>query len=321
MDQPITSTKVLRSWGSVNGAPDVGRMLIFGGGYTGLRFGGVLHAMGVPVTLTHRPPLPPSSLDPQCWLRFDASVGALPGAQELEGVTHVLVTIPPDATGNDSVLSHLRTLSLAPKWVGVLSTTGIYGDHGGRWVDEASRPQPAEGRSQARWLCEQGWRNSPLPVQVFRLPAIYGPGRSPFQALKEGKARLIHKPGQVFSRIHVDDIVGALLHCLALPSSDRPSTLNLADEVPCPSSETLGYAAHLMGCKLPAVERFADVASTMGPMARSFWMENRRTDSRLLRERLGYTLRFPSYREGYRDGCGDDGAPPWDSPGEGRLRS
>ncbi|MEB3334158.1 MAG: NAD-binding protein, partial [Cyanobacteriota bacterium] len=122
MDQRITSTKVLHPWGSVNGAPDVGRMLIFGGGYTGLRFGGVLHAMGVPVTLTHRPPLPPSSLDPHCWLHFDASVGALPGAQELEGVTHVLVTIPPDGTGNDSVLSHLRTLSLAPKWVGVLST-------------------------------------------------------------------------------------------------------------------------------------------------------------------------------------------------------
>jgi nucleoside-diphosphate-sugar epimerase len=176
-------------------------------------------------------------------------------------------------------------------------------------------------RAMTRLICEEGWRESSLPVQVFRLPAIYGPGRSPFQALRDGKARLIHKPGQVFSRIHVDDIVGALLHCLALPATDRPATLNLADQEPCPSSETLGYAAHLMGCKLPPVERFTDVASTMSPMARSFWMENRRADSRLLREQLGYQLRYPSYREGYREGCGADWEPDWGSPRDGMLRS
>lgn len=310
-------TNVLTSRCSVKDALEVGRMLIFGGGYTGLRFGRVLQASGIPVTLTHRQPLPPSALDPRNWLRFDSSTGVAPGSQDLAGVTHVLVTIPPDGTGNDTVLPLLRSLELQPAWVGVLSTTGVYGDQGGRWVNEACGPQPAAARSQARLRCEEGWRHSPLPVQVFRLPAIYGPGRSPFQALKEGKARLIHKPGQVFSRIHVDDIVGALLHCLALPASERPATLNLADEEPCPSSETLGYAAHLLGCTLPPVERFADIASTMSPMARSFWMENRRTDSRLLREGLGYTLRYPGYREGYREGCRSD----WDSPREGILRS
>ena len=232
MDQQSTNTNVLTTWDPVNWAAEVGRMLIFGGGYTGLRFGSALNAMGVPVTLTHRQPSPPPALDPEHWVRFDASTGVLPAAQDLEGVSHVLVTIPPDGTGNDPVLPLLRAFRLAPRWVGVLSTTGVYGDHGGRWVDEGSSLNPAEGRSQARLICEEGWRESSLPVQVFRLPAIYGPGRSPFQALKDGKARLIHKPGQVFSRIHVDDIVGALLHCLALPATDRPATLNLADQEP-----------------------------------------------------------------------------------------
>jgi nucleoside-diphosphate-sugar epimerase len=298
-------------------------MLIFGGGYTGLRLGTVLNNAGVPVTLTHRQPLPPSSLSPECWLRFDAEAGALPGAKDLANTTHVLVTIPPKDTGDDPVLCQLRSLllSCAATWVGVLSTTGVYGDHGGQWVQEESPLRPAPGRSQARLLCEQAWRHSGLPVQVFRLPAIYGPGRSPFLALKEGRARLIHKPGQVFSRVHVDDIVGAVLHCLALPATARPATLNLADEEPCSSSETLGYAAHLLGCKLPSVERFGDVASTMSPMARSFWMENRRADSRLLRDQLGYTLRYPSYREGYREGCSPDWEPADPAPREGMLRS
>ncbi|MEB3258117.1 MAG: NAD-binding protein [Cyanobacteriota bacterium] len=321
MDQPRTNTNVLLHGHAVNAAAEVGHMLIFGGGYTGLRFGSALNAMGVPVTLTHRQASPPTALDPRHWVHWDGSSGGRPAMPNLEEVSHVLVTIPPDGTGNDTVLPLLRELRWAPRWVGVLSTTGVYGDHGGRWVGEGSPVNPTEGRSQARVICEEGWRQSSLPVQVFRLPAIYGPGRSPFQALRDGKARLIHKPGQVFSRIHVDDIVGALLHCLALPARERPATLNLADQEPCPSSETLGYAAHLLDCRLPPVERFTDVAGTLSPMARSFWMENRRADSRLLREQLGYQLRYPSYREGYREGCGADWEPDWGSPREGMLRS
>lgn len=305
------STSVLNSRPPVNPALGIGRMLICGGGYTGLNVGQALDALGVPVTLTHRQPVPPTALSPDHWLRFDTSAGVVPGAQDLDGISHLLVTIPPDEQGDDPVLAFLRSHPLrdSPRWVGVLSTSGVYGDHGGRWVHEGSPLQPGQGRSKARLLCEQAWQATGLPVQVFRLPAIYGPGRSPFQGLKEGRARLIHKPGQVFSRIHVEDIVGALLHCLALTPQDRPSILNLADAEPCPSSETLSYAAHLLGCKLPPVERFADVAPTMSPMARSFWAENRRTDSRLLRNQLGYQLRFPSYREGYREGCAPDWAP------------
>ncbi len=306
------STNVLNTEFSVKSQvrDAIGRLVIFGGGYTGTSFARALHALGAPVTLTHRQESPPLELSPQHWLRFDVERGAIPGPADLEGMTHALVTIPPNDQGLDPVLSALLPVvrQAAPVWVGVLSTTGVYGDRGGQWVNEESDLRPAQGRSQARLHGERAWRDSGLPLQIFRLPAIYGPGRSPFAALKEGRARLIHKPGQVFSRIHVADIVGALLHCLALPAEERPSVLNLADAEPCPSSETLGFAAHLLGCKLPAMERFADVASSMSPMARSFWMENRRTESRLLLEGLGYHLRYPSYREGYRDGCAADWA-------------
>jgi nucleoside-diphosphate-sugar epimerase len=146
-------------------------------------------------------------------------------------------------------------------------------------------------------------------VQVLRLPAIYGPGRSPLETLRNGTARLIHKRGQVFSRVHVDDIVGALLHCIALPASERPDTLILADACPCPSSEILGYAAFLLDCPLPNVQRYEDMAAAMGPMARSFWSENRRASSRLLRDGLGYRLRYPTYREGLPSCLGTFSAP------------
>jgi nucleoside-diphosphate-sugar epimerase len=119
------------------------------------------------------------------------------------------------------------------------------------------------------------------------------------EKVRDGTARRILKPGQVFSRIHVDDIVGALSHCLALPAPARPPLVNSSDDCPCPSGETLGFAAHLLGCTLPPVQTFASVAASMGPMALSFWAENRRVSNRRLCQELGYSLRYPSYREGY----------------------
>ena len=136
-------------------------------------------------------------------------------------------------------------------------------------------------------------------VQSFRLPAIYGPGRCPFEQLRSGKARLVHKPGQVFCRIHVDDIVGTLLHATDQPAGKQPAVINVSDNAPCPSSETLAYASHLLGCKLPAVQRFEAIAPEMSPMALSFWADNRRVSNALLCHELGYQLRYPSYREGF----------------------
>jgi nucleoside-diphosphate-sugar epimerase len=293
---------------SVNPSPRQGlapgaRVLVLGGGYTGHRFAAALHGQGVAVTLTHRAPGDPGarqeSLPSLC---FDSGGGPVLTEADLAGTTHVLVTIPPDGAGNDPVLLQLAGVlrALPIQWLGYLSTTGVYGDQGGGWVDEATPTAPGLERSVARLGCEEAWRRSGLPVQIFRLPAIYGPGRTPFESLRTGTARLIHKPGQVFSRVHVDDLVGALLHCITLPAGQRPDTLIVADEVPSPSSETLGYAAHLLGCKLPEMQAYAQIAPGLSPMARSFWSENRRASSRLLRESLGYRLRYPTYREGYR---------------------
>ena len=284
------------------------RALVLGGGYTGGRFAAALGRRGVPVLTTRRQPASQGGTQggaegTPTVLQFDPATGTVPPAAALAGVTHVLVTIPPDNDGRDPVLTSLGPLlgDLPLQWLGYLSTTGVYGDSGGAWVDEASPTVAGLERSRARLRCEEAWRGSGLPLQVFRLPAIYGPGRSPFAGLRAGTARLVHKPGQVFSRVHVDDIVGALLHCLGLPPERRPGTLNVADDVPAPSSETLGYAAHLLGCKLPDVQPYARIAAELSPMARSFWSENRRASNRLLCDGLGYRLRFPSYREGYRD--------------------
>ncbi|MFM7360737.1 MAG: SDR family NAD(P)-dependent oxidoreductase [Cyanobium sp.] len=300
----MTDTSVLIPEESVNPV-GLGRLLVLGGGYGGHRFAEALAARGVPTALTRRGPTPAGGNGAGAalrWLACDSAAGVLPSPEDLAGTSHVLVTIPPDGDGQDPVLRHLgeRIRALQPAWVGYLSTTGVYGDSGGAWVNETSPTPAAPGRSQARLACEQAWRATGLPVQIIRLPAIYGPGRTPFTSLRRGEARLIHKPGQVFSRVHVDDIVGALLHCLALPPQRRPDTLIVADAMPCPSSETLGYAAHLLGLPLPALQRWEQVAPTMGAMARSFWSESRRADSRLLREQLGYRLRYPSYREGFR---------------------
>jgi len=285
-------------------AAEIGRMVVFGGGYTGQRCAAALAGSGVAVTVTHRQDPKPTdpAEDSLPWLTFDPARGLRPDAAALKGVTHLLVTIPPDAEGRDPLLTHLGDLlaELPLRWVGYLSTTGVYGDTGGAWVDESTPPAPGLGRSRARLACEQAWRDRRLPLQVFRLPAIYGPGRTPFASLRDGTARLIHKNGQVFCRIHVDDIVGAVLHNLALPESRRPDTLIVADVAPCPSSETLGFAAHLLGLPLPPAQRYEEIEATLSPMARSFWSENRRASSGLLREHLGYRLRYPSYREGFR---------------------
>ncbi|MFM7314944.1 MAG: NAD-dependent epimerase/dehydratase family protein [Cyanobium sp.] len=276
------------------------RVLVIGGGYSGRRFARAAAARGARVWLTHRGAEPPEPDGALQWLRFDPAaehVAALP-----EGISHALVTIPPAADGSDAALEHLLPgLRQQPlRWLGYLSTTGVYGDAGGGWVEESSPTEPSLPRSRARLTCERHWLASGLPVMSFRLPAIYGPGRCPFQQLTQGTARLVHKPGQVFCRIHVDDIVGALLHGLALPPEARPPVLNVSDDHPCPSTETLGYAAHLLGCRLPPLQRFEAIAPAMSPMALSFWADNRRVSNRLLCRELGYRLRHPSYREGFQ---------------------
>ena len=288
------------------------RVLVIGGGYTGERFAHAAAERGATVWLTHRrerdQAAQHSASTRLTWLHFDAEVQAIPSLPDQ--LSHVLITLPTKADGSDAALDHLLEplRSMPLRWVGYLSTTGVYGDTGGSWVDETSPTHPQPGRSQRRLEAEKGWQDSGLPLQIFRLPAIYGPHRCPFASLREGTTRLIHKPGQVFSRVHVDDIVGGLLHCLSLPPARRPGVINVCDDVPCPSSESLGYAAHLLGLKLPPVQRYRDIEADLSPMARSFWTENRRASNRLLCGTLGYRLRYPSFREGFQASLAEERA-------------
>lgn len=297
------------------------QVLILGGGFSGLRLGRALASQGIPVLLTHRSTDPnregisSAQRPPECggllrWLPFNGQPqnGETPTLPE--GISHLLSTIPPDGQGHDPALAGLGSQleALPLRWVGYLSTTGVYGDRNGAWVDESTSTDQCRPRSQARVLAEQAWMARGWPLQRFRLPGIYGPGRCPFDSLRQGRARLIHKPGQMFSRIHVDDIAGAVLHNLLLPPEQRPAVINVADHFPCPSSETLGFAAHLLRLNLPAYERYEDVADSLSAMARSFWQENRRVSNRLLCETLGYQLIHPTYRQGFRASLAEEQA-------------
>jgi len=303
MDPTANSTSVLKRAESV-------KLLVLGGGYCGQRLMHHAAAAGINGWISQRDPAASLAV-PAGWsvIGFDSESDLRPSHRELSGLTHVVSTIAPDPGGEDPVLKHLGglLLELKPAWLGYLSTTGVYGDTGGAWVDETSACQPASGRSRARLACELCWQALGLPVQIFRLPAIYGPGRNVLEDLRNGRSRLLHKPGQVFCRVHVDDICGALLHCLQHPDHQQARVVNVSDDEPCASSEQLGYGAHLLGRSLPPLQRFAEVSAQMSPMARSFWQENRRVSNQLLCQQLGYQMRYTSYREGLRACLAEEG--------------
>jgi nucleoside-diphosphate-sugar epimerase len=217
----------------------------------------------------------------------------------LDGVTHILSSIAPTADG-DPVLAGLRDKIAAAKdleWVGYLSTTVVYGDHDGGWVDETTPITPAANRGKWRAQAETDWQSiDGLPLHIFRLAGIYGPGRGPFAKLMTGKARLIIKPGQVFSRIHVDDIAQVLAASIAQPKTG--AIYNVCDDVPVPPQDVLTYASTLLGLPMPPEVPFEEAAMT--PMARSFYSENKRVSNTLIKEELGVQLRYPDYRTGLK---------------------
>ena len=211
------------------------KLLVLGGGYSGRCLANLARALGTPVLCTRR------SLDSaEADLLFDSNGQDQLDPAALDGVTHLLSTIPPDREGNDPVLLKLLpTLGNLPlRWAGYLSTTGVYGDRQGGWVAEQDDPAPALDRSMRRLNCEKTWLRSGLPIQILRLPGIYGPGRSVLNGLEQGRARLIDKPGQVFCRIHVEDIAGACWHLMhraeqGVPASPgNESIVNVVDDLP-----------------------------------------------------------------------------------------
>ncbi len=225
-----------------------------------------------------------------------ADPGAVRAA--IAAASHVLVSAAP-VDGADPVLAGFaEDLQAAAgiEWVGYLSTTGVYGDHGGAWIDEETPRIAASARGGGRVVAEDAWLASGLPVHVFRLSGIYGPGRSAFDRLRAGTAQRIVKPGQVFNRIHGEDIAGALLASIARPAPGR--AYNLADDEPAPAQDVIAYAAGLIGVPVPPDIPFE--AAALSPMARSFYAENKRVSNRRVKEELGLELIYPDYRAGLR---------------------
>ena len=221
----------------------------------------------------------------------------LPGslAPALARATHVLTSVAPDATGDPILRDHADALRAArPIWVGYLSTTAVYGDHQGGWVDEDTPLTPATPRGQARVAAETAWRQLGLPLHIFRLAGIYGPGRGPFEKVRDGTARRILKPGQVFSRIHVDDIAQVVAASMLRP--DPCAVYNVCDDDPAPPEDVLAHAATLLGLPLPPAIPYEQADLT--PMARSFYAESKRVRNDRIKRDLGVSLLYPTYRDG-----------------------
>ena len=219
-----------------------------------------------------------------------------PTSAVLRAATHILVTVPPDASG-DPTLATVR--QVRPAWLGYLSTTGVYGDRGGGWVDETAEPNPGQARSRHRLRAERAWqalgKELGVPVHIFRLPAIYGPGRSAFDQVLEGRAQCIDKPGQVFCRVHVEDIAQAVL---AAMNKQAGAIYNVCDDEPCAQVEVISFACKLLGRPAPRLVPWEEAAPNMSEMARSFYAENRRVRNDRLKRELGVVLKYPTYREG-----------------------
>jgi nucleoside-diphosphate-sugar epimerase len=220
----------------------------------------------------------------------------------LAGTTHMLVSVPPDIEG-DPVLRHFREdianlVDLA--WIGYLSTVGVYGDWQGQWVDETTPPRPISERSLRRLHAERAWaqfgRETGRRVEIFRLAGIYGPGRSAIDTLKADTARRIVKPGQIFNRIHVDDIAGTLVAAIDKDTGHR--IYNVSDDEPAPPQDVLAYAAELL--KLPMPPEVPFEQATLTGMAATFWTENKRISNARIKRELTVELLYPTYREGLR---------------------
>jgi len=278
------------------------KLLIFGFGYSAQAFAQLARPLCESLSVTARSVEKCARLTAEGWdaLAFDGTRVSPPLAEAVAGATHLLVSVPPDAAG-DPVLNAARPLLAKAErltCVLYLSTVGVYGDHQGAWVDETSTVKPISARSLQRVAAENAWqdfaREKGCDLGIFRLSGIYGPGRSAVDALKAGTARRIIKPGQVFNRIHVKDIAGALL--AAITHHGPLGVFNLTDDEPCPPQDVVDYAAKRLGLPLPPEIPFEEAA--LSEMARSFYGENKRVSNALIKQKLGYEFVCPSFREG-----------------------
>jgi len=277
------------------------RLFCFGLGYSALALARALKARGWTVAGTcrsqdTRTALAAESIEAHL---FDRERPLADPSAVLAGATHILSSVPPDDTGDPVLDCHADVVAaLETSWIGYLSTTGVYGDRGGDWVDESSDLRPVGPRGRRRVEAEEGWldlwRRNGRPVHLFRLAGIYGPGRGPFEQVRTGMAKRVIKPGQVFSRIHVEDIVQVLEASMARPHPG--AAYNVCDDEAAPPQDVIVEASRLLGIAPPPEIPFE--TADLSPMARSFYGELKRVSNRRIREELGVRLRYPTYREG-----------------------
>ncbi len=276
-----------------------GNWFIFGAGFSGLETGRLLAGKGMTVAGTTRSAakfvaLEKAGLEP---FVFDGKVLSEDVLHRLGEVTHLLMSIGPDESGDPLVPVHSKLLqqqATSLQWIGYLSTVGVYGDHDGGWVDETTQCKPVSQRSFDRLEAEKSWaayaKASGIPLAILRLSGIYGPGRNTFCNLDDGSAKRIIKPGQVFNRIHVKDIARAALH---LGASQTGGLFNVTDNEPAPPQDVVTFAAGLMGVAPPLEIDYDD--ANMSPMARSFYGEVKRVSNAKVRA-TGFEFDYPDYR-------------------------
>lgn len=275
------------------------RLLVLGHGYSAGFLTRLLVPRGWAVTGTTRDDparVADAGATPLRWPGDEPAIRA-----EIARADAILISAGPDAEGDPALRDFADALAAAPaRWLGYLSTTGVYGDHQGGWVDETTPLTPATRRGQQRVAAEAAWQALAtahgLPLHIFRLAGIYGPGRGPFQKLREGTARRIVKPGQVFSRIHAEDIAQTLAASIAQPNPG--AIYNLCDDDPAPPEAVIAHAAALLGVPVPPAEDYA--TAEMTPMARSFYAESKRVANDRIKRELGVQLRHPDYRSGLK---------------------
>ena len=234
---------------------------------------------------------------------YDGVAKLADAATALAGTTHLLQSIPPGSEGDPVLRHHASDLANLQglRWVGYLSTTGVYGDRGGDWVDEKAGLHPTGPRGRARVTAEQAWLDLArfgLAVHLFRLAGIYGPGRSALDTVREGRARRIVKPGQVFSRIHVEDIASVLEASIGKPNPG--AAYNVCDDDAAPPQDVIAYACALLGGEAPPEIPYAEAAPSMSEMARSFYADSKRVANHRIKTELGVRLAYPDYRVGLK---------------------
>ena len=281
------------------------KLFCFGFGYSAQLLAHQLAGLGFDIAGTRRTiaadpgPVPLAAFD-----------GTHPGphvSDLLAETTHVLISIPPGREGDLVLLHHADTLAALPslKWIGYLSTVGVYGDAGGGWVDETTPVQPASERGRRRVIAEAAWQafgqRIGKRVDIFRLPGIYGPGRSSIDAVRAGTARRIIKANQFFNRIHVADIAGTLRQAMLRAADNRSpehSIFNVTDNEPSPPQDVVSFAAELLGLPPPPEQPFE--TANLSVMARSFYGESKRVSNARMKSQLEVTLLYPTYRDGLR---------------------